>query len=496
MKPRLTPTQGNASLTILAATVLCLLGACSTTTQQHPTIAYGQIRLPAQYTQTETNSAIRQMQVAGEQETEKPTGLAQFGDPTLDALIALALENNQDLLIAKARVEQTKAAQTKTELNTLPTLDIGTSAMRERASLNSPQIRTQAKQPGFPRSTTTYRADATFNWELDLFGRKDALVSAGQARALAAEFYEQDIRLTVIADVAKNVITARTLQARIKLAEESAATESEIVAITRAKLLGGQISGADLLRTIALEQDSQAAAARLQHDYGEVIKSLANLLAETPDYVRLKMASKPEPNSYTGAMPTVAATGLPSDLLKRRPDIKRAEFQLAAASKDLSASTAERFPIVNLGSTLALVAGTLAKLSSVDSLVASFAPSVTWRALDFGRLDTDIALAKGIEKEALIHYKKTVASAFAEADTALDDVVRRQAILQFTSAAATSQREAWEVVQLQYKRGIIDLTTALDTKRALYRSQESSALALQEQWLATVTVYRALGGAW
>ena len=298
----------------------------------------------------------------------------------------------------------------------------------------------------------------------------------------------------MVTDVAKNVITARTLQTRIKLANEAAATEGEIVAITKAKLRGGQISAADLLRATALEQDSMATAARLQHDFGETIKTLAILLAEKPETIRTKLLAKPEPDSYSNGITSIMEAGLPADLLRRRPDIQRAEFQLAAASKDLAASNAERFPTFKLGATLALLAGSVAKLGGLNSLLVSVIPSASWRALDFGRLDADIARAKGIEKEALLAYKKSITTAFAEADTALDDVARRQLVLQRTTASTVAQREAWDVVRLQYERGITDLTTALETKRALYRSQESNALALQEQLLAVVTAYRTLGG--
>jgi NodT family efflux transporter outer membrane factor (OMF) lipoprotein len=496
MKRRSLRINGSLSLMVLAACALSLLGACSTTHQQGAANAISGIDLPTQYTQGIAKSEARQAPALTQADAIKQAGWAQLGDPVLDALIPLALQNNQDLQIATARTAQARAAQKRTELNKLPTLDAGASASRDRASINDPQVRARASQPGFARNSTTYRGDATLNWELDLSGRKDALVSADEARAQAAGFYEQDIRLTVVSDVAKNVITARTLQTRIKLAEESAATEGEIVSVTRAKLRGGQISGADLLRAMGLEQDSKATAARLQHDYGETVKTLAVLLAETPERIRLQLLLKPEAGSNTDAMPAIIATGLPSELLRRRPDIKRAEFQLAAASKDLAASHAERFPSVKLGVTLALVAGTLAKLSNVDSLLATFGPSITWRALDFGRLDAEIERAKGFEKEALVNYKKSVTTAFAEADTALDDAARRQTLVQRTAASVAAQREAWEVVQLQYERGITDLTTALDTKRNLYRSQEANALALQEQLLGAVAVYRALGGSW
>jgi NodT family efflux transporter outer membrane factor (OMF) lipoprotein len=491
------PINGTTALAVLAASAaLGMLGACSTTRVGDTPAANSAGDLPAQYSQQRSNPLQGQTQTSSRQAASPAFWWAQFGDPVLDMFTAQALEKNQDLAIAAARIEQARASQARSALDKLPTVDVGASATRERASLNDPQTRARASQPGFTRTNNTYRTDATLNWELDLFGRKDATQSADLARLKASESYEQDIRLTVISDVATQVITARTLQARIKLAQDSAAVESEIVAITRAKLRGGQISSADLLRAVSLAQDSQATAARLQHDYAQTIKTLAILMAERPENIRAKLLSTLEPASYANVVASVANTGLPSDLLRRRPDIQRAEFQLAAASKDLAATSAERFPTLKLGSTLALVAGTVSKLGGLDSVLASFAPSISWRALDFGRLDADIARVKGLEKEALIAYRKSIVTAFAEADTALDDVARRQTIVQLTGASAAAQREAWEVVQLQYVRGITDLTTALETKRALYRTEESSALALQEQLLATVTVYRALGGAW
>ena len=484
MRSRLKRNLPRQVLAIAVAGALSLLGACGTTSPPSADLVRSAVDLPAEFTQS------KQPKVA------HAFGWAQFGDPALDAFIALALLNNQDLQIAIAKVEQAKATQARSALNKLPTLDLGASASRDRSSINDPQTRARAGQPGFARTTKTYRADAAFNWEPDFFGRKDALQNADEARAKAADAYAQDIRLTVVTDVAKNVITARTLQTRIRLAEEAAATEGEIVSITRAKLRGGQIAGADLLRATALKQDSLATAARLQHDYGEVIKALALLLASRPETIRTKLLAEPAPDSYSNAITSILEAGLPANLLRRRPDIQRAENLLAAASKDLAATQAERFPTFKLGATLALVAGTVAKLGGLDSLLASVAPSVSWRALDFGRLDADIARAKGIEKEALMAYKKSITTAFAEADTALDDVARRQLVLQRTIASTASQREAWDVTRLQYERGITDLTTALDTQRSLTRSKDAQALAMQEQWQATVTVYRALGGSW
>jgi NodT family efflux transporter outer membrane factor (OMF) lipoprotein len=416
----------------------------------------------------------------------------RFGDPVLNDFVNQAIAQNDDVAIAIAKVEQARAVSARSASDMLPTLDVGGSVTRQRQSLRDNQNSSARNQPGFSRESTTYRADTNISWEADIFGRLSSLRDANQARAEASQADADAAKLTAIGEVARNVINARALQQRIKLAEEAAAIETELVDVTRAKARGGQVSQGDVLRAVALEQNSLADAARLKSDYASSVQALAILLATTPENIRDKLKTPGQASPVLA----IAEAGLPADLLRRRPDIRRAEFQLEAASKDIAATQAERYPKLNLGATLALIAGTFSGLRTADALFGSIAPSVTWRALDFGKLDADIARAKGIEKEALIRYRQTVTVAFAEADTALGDLARRETTYRFTLASVNAQRDAWEIVKLQYERGLSDFAAALDAKRALTQSQDAAAVAAQSQLLAGVTAYRALGGGW
>lgn len=422
-----------------------------------------------------------------------------LGDPVLSSFVQNALDRNQDLAVAITKLSQARASAEGANADQYPTVEVGGSATRTRRSLEDPSVRAFANTPGFQRDGTAVRTDASLSWEIDLFGRKAALASASAFKAQASQADQHAVRLTLVADVARQTVLARTLQQRITLAREAATIETEIVEITRAKLRGGQISQADLLRAQALEQDSLATAARIESDLGEAVQALSVLLAAPPGDIRRRIELS---QIYSiealdsSVLPAIASRSVPADLLRRRPDVARAELQLAAASRELSATVAERFPRVNLGTTLALVASAVSGLGSANALLASVAPSITWRAFDGGRLDADISRAKGAEQEALIKYQQSVTVAFAEAETAVADIARRTLTASRTRASVQVQSEAWDVVRLQYERGLVDLSAALDTKRGLTRSQDAYIAAQQSQMLATIKMYRALAGGW
>lgn len=419
---------------------------------------------------------------------------SRLGDPVLSTLVKTALERNQDLDLALSKLKQLQATEAKAAADLLPNINVGGSIAAQRNSLQDPQTRFAASQPGYERNTTIVRAESSFSWELDFFGRKEALALAARDRSFASEADLAALRLSVSAEVARQVVNARALQRRLLIAQSAAAIESDLVSIVSAKQRGGQVAQVDVLRAQSLAQDSLATGARLQSDYGEVISALSILLSDTPQAVRQQLETPT--NLSADVLTNIVDSGLPSDLLRRRPDVRRAELLLGASSRDLEAVNAQRFPKLNLGSSLALVAGSLSKLTRADAVLASLTPSVTWQALDFGRLDADIAFAKAAERESLVNYRKTVVVAFAEAETALDDLLRRAQYLRLTQESVDAQQQAAQISRLQYERGLVDLSTVLETQRNVARTQESVALASQAQALAVVAAYRSLGGGW
>lgn len=493
---------------IVIATVI-LLSACASTPPDEAAGASSiveQARARSASKLPPTYSGLQQQQPQSKAATSEPSTATPdplivwwdaLRDPVLSSFVQDALAHNEDLAIAIAKVAQAKASADRLYADQKPSLDIGGSVTRARRSIEDPALRAFANSPSFQRDSTTLRADNNLNWEIDLFGRRSSLANASALRAKAAEADQHAVRLTVVAEVARQTILARTLQHRIRLAHKATTIETKIVEITRARLKGGQISEIDLLRAQGIEQDIFATAEKLGSDLSEVIHALALLLSVSPENVKLQINERPNYSfdALEVAIPlAVVPRNVPADLLRLRPDIVRAELQLSSASLDLSATVAERFPKVNLGAILALVASGVSGLGSANALLASIAPSVTWRALDGGRLEADIARAKGAELEALVRYRQSVNTAFAEADTAVSEIARRAVTAARTRASVEVQLQVLEIVNIQHERGLVDLLTALEIKRGLIRSQEAHSASQQAQLLAFVTMYRVLAG--
>jgi NodT family efflux transporter outer membrane factor (OMF) lipoprotein len=413
----------------------------------------------------------------------------RFNDPVLSGFVSLAMSDNLDLAMALARVEQARASLARSSADRQPTLDASSNATWLRRSLEDPASGGSSQAP---RTSDSWRAQGNASWELDLFGRRDAADAAATARAEWRQFDAQAVRLTVLTDVARNTLIARGLQRRIALAEQSAALDEELWQITRARQRGGQVSGADVVRAEALWHAGKASVARLRSDEAAVRQALALLLAKTPQEVALALQTP----AQALAAPALEAVGVPAAMLERRPDVMRAVGQWRAAVGEVAVLRAERYPRLSFAGNLGLVAGSLASLGSLAALTASLGPALSWRALDFGRLDADIAQAQGLEREALLRYRQTAVTAIAEADTALSDLRWRQQALDLARHAQRAQQQAREIAAVQYRRGVADFSVVLDAQREMNRYQDATATAEQAVWLAAVSAFGALGGGW
>lgn len=413
-----------------------------------------------------------------------------FNDPVLVIFMQQALERNLDLALAVERVEELRRSAAFRKADQLPTLDLGNSVTGSYASKQT----AAARRSGGPteRDSAEFQVESGLSWEIDLFGRKKALRKASEARLEAGEADRDAVRLLVASEVARLTITARFIQARIALATGAAATEEEFATLTQAKRRGGQVSEAEVLRAKGQRDDSLAEASQLESDYNGALRDLSILLNDEPAKVRQALMTAASPTRGT----MITNAGLPSELLRRRPDLRQAERELAAESQELAAKAADRYPRVNLTAMLGLAADSLTRLPTGGAFFATGSPALTWRAFDFGRLDAEIAAARSRERQALLNYKKTLTTAFAEADTALTDQAARETTVTQRETALAASRAAWEVTRLEYERGQVDFSTALETKRTLNRAETNLTLSQQSQLLAQVTTFRALGGGW
>jgi len=406
-----------------------------------------------------------------------------FGDTGLARAVDQVLAQNLDLEQARLRVEQSRTLADRARSRNLPRVDVGASASANRLSGQT----TQASAPGFDRTTSSFSADVTATWEPDLFGRSKAAVAAEAARTQASEADAAALALSLSAETARRVIELRSLQAQGRLADEAVQLEQDLVTLVEARLRGGLLTQADVLRARAQLQSTQASRERLKASVADALQALAVLLATTPATAVAVVGDAPLPAPQ--GLEVFAHT--PAQVLAHRPDVAAAESRLAAASADLAATAAERFPRVNLLASVGLAAASLSSLGSTEALLATFAPSLSWRAFDFGDLDAAVAGRKASEKAAAAAYKQAVLTAFADAETALMRVSARQGELEAAQQAASTQLEVWEVARLQFERGVGELSAALEARR-LVNSLERERLGSQQALaVAVVEGYRA-----
>lgn len=469
-----------------AAVCLLALTGCSTLVPQTETLDATAPTLPASFDATPSaqSPGLR---------ADDPLWWRRFADPSLEAVVNLALAHNTELLLAQARVQASAAQLAQRGSERLPVVSIGASASQRRASLDDPSRAGLNAQPGYRRNSTTWTADASAAWDADLFGGLSAAERAAAQRLRSAQALVAQTHAAVAADAATLLVTIRTLERRIVLAEEAVAIESELSEVTQAKRRGGSVSEADVLRVRAQVDGSLAGREQLRGELEAQVQSLTILLGSTPAQVKVTLAAR---TAQLPAPPDVAATGLPSELLRRRPDLLSAQADLLAASEDLAATAAQRYPSLRLTSSLGWIAGAAGSLGSGAALFATVAPALDWTVIDFGAAKARVDQRRAEERQAWLRYRQAVMAAFAQADTAVRQLSLKHAEVSASARVVASQGEAWTLLRLQYEHGLLDLAAVLDARRTLNGGQTAAVLAEQGLVNAALNLYRAFGGGW
>lgn len=417
---------------------------------------------------------------------------ARLGDPTLTEIVAAALETGADPQTASARLLAARADVANARAALRPALDMATTVRRERRSLEDPFAGGLTQIGSIPRDTTTLNRQADVTWELDLFDRLGARRDASALRLDASAAGVAAVRLALAADVALHYVDARGLQAELALARTAAELAGELAQVAEARQRGGQTSAADVLRAEASGQEARLTIAALEGQLAASVSALATLAGVTPARVEgwLEAPASLQPRA------TSVAAGVPSDLLRRRPDVIEAERRLAAAARDLAATSKDRFPRLVLGGSVGSVAASLSNWAGARAITSLLAPRLSMNSLDFGRLQAEVDRLSAAEQEAAAVYRQSIVRAFAEAETSLQDLPRQQRALVVAAAAVRAQSSAWEIVQRQYEAGITDLTSALEARQSLNRYEVLEARTSTAALRALVHAYKALGGGW
>jgi NodT family efflux transporter outer membrane factor (OMF) lipoprotein len=416
----------------------------------------------------------------------------RLSDPALARLVEAALANSPDLAAAAARIEQARAGLRASEAERMPLLQGSASVTYNRSSANEFGFEGAPGGTGGPRidrERILYRAGIEGGWDLDLFGRLRADERTARARLDAAGSDASAIRLTLVTDVARNLVAARAALTRERIARETVETATLGRDLTARRARAGLVAGIDRSRAETLLAETAAALPPIQAERSARVAALAALTGLPPAKIHPLVAQSPDTPRFE-----TPAAGIPSDLLLRRPDIAAALARVAAADSSTASAIAARYPRLSITSAIGLVAAALGDVFSLDALSASAGPGLSGSILDFGRNRARAAQARAQAQEAVASYRGTVLRAFAEVETGLAavDARERQRLALLRQLAAAG--ETVEVARKQYRSGLADYLGVLDAERAVNRARDQLAAAEAESADAQLALFRAIGG--
>jgi len=411
-----------------------------------------------------------------------------YEDRELDKLVEEAFAKNTDLWIAAARVDEARALVADARGAQLPTVDARFDPQRQESSKS-----TAAFFPGIPTQYSDYRATFNVSWELDVFGRLRSTASAAAADFQASEAARDGVRLALAAQVAKAYFALRALDEQIAMTRRNVSLREDALGLQRRRFEGGVISEFDLRQL-----EAEAAAVRAQLPPLELARdqqeaALAVLLGRSPQQIYEAGVTRSaifEQSLHA----TVLPSGLPSQLLLRRPDLVEAERRLAATNARIEAARAQMFPAITLTGIGGRESASLSSLFSGPAGIYLFAASVAQPIFAGGRLQAQTEAARAREQQALAGYQKTIQNAFGEVRTALVGQTRSRESFEAESAREQALAQSLRLAQLRYQNGIASQLDVIDAERGLLSARISRIEALRAQRAAIADLFRALGG--
>jgi multidrug efflux system outer membrane protein len=419
-----------------------------------------------------------------------------FNDQELDSLIHRAASSNYDLKLSLARVEEARAASGIAKSSFYPQVAAGVSAERVRQMgvglLPSTQSPGSVRLQTFPYEINNYQGRFDASWELDVFGRIRRQVQAAKADVRAADEDHRNLLIIVFGDVARYYADLRGYQLRLAIANKNVAVAEDELKLTRDLAQAGQVTQRDVTQAEALLESIRAQIPQLNSAIDVSIHRLSVLIGQQPGALENELRTE----SGLPVLPPDVPVGLPSDLLARRPDIKSAEAQLAAATARVGVAKADYFPTFTLFGTAGRQAAQLHDLTLGLGNFFAAGPSVSVPVFTGGRIRSTVAVQNARVKEATALYHKTVLGSLEETENALTTYSEEQARREHLQATVHASQDALDLANTQYRAGLVDFLTVLDSERTLFQNQD--LLAQSQTTLVTdlVALYKALGGGW
>ncbi|WP_129792647.1 efflux transporter outer membrane subunit [Sphingosinicella sp. CPCC 101087] len=426
----------------------------------------------------------------------------KFNDPMLDRLAERALAGNFDVQAAAARIREARAREAVAGAAGLPRMDANASAAHTRISENAVSPGDigggTGGQPGGPAiglpgtAFETYRLGFDASWEIDLFGGTRRAVEAARSRTGAAIWDGRDLQVSTAAEVADSYLALRAVQQRIAIAEADLAAQQRQAQLVRARAEGGLIDGLDLRQQQAEVARAAARMPPLRAQERELIHALGILTGAEPGALYAELSSPAAVPALTPAIPV----GLPSDLLRRRPDIREAERQLAAATADIGVAVAELYPRISLTAAPALVSRSLASLLEWGSRNLNASAGLAWPLFDGGRTRANVRVADARQEQALLAYRGVVLRALGDVENALSRSAEGRRQLERLEEAGRAAAAAETLAQARYRGGLVTLSDVLIARGRRLDVEEQLIESRSKLARDTVALYKALGGGW
>jgi multidrug efflux system outer membrane protein len=409
----------------------------------------------------------------------------QFDDAELNSLVRRGLVQSLDLRIAYDRVREARAVFVGNELDLAP-----------HVPLQAEYARSNEQEPGFATqrlNTATYTLGFDASWEIDLFGHVRRSIEAARADLGAQQENLRDAQVAIAAEIARNYYELRGAQRRLQVARDNLDSARQTLELTRTRYEAGRVGEIDVQRARAREAATLALIPPLELAQQQTTYRLAVLLGQRPGTLddELKPAEAP---TYAKALPI----GDPTELLRRRPDVRAAERQLAAAVARVGVATSDLFPRVNINGFVGFLSGDFSHFfstsSGTDARAWSVTPNVSWAAFDLGSVRAQLRANEAQSDQAAANYEKVVLAALEDAEISLVAYSRAQTQLKSLDEQAEASQRAAALAELQYREGLVDFLTLLDAQRTQLEAEDALAQAQTQVNVDVVAVYKAMGG--
>jgi outer membrane protein, multidrug efflux system len=407
----------------------------------------------------------------------------QFGDPVLNDLVATALRENKDLMIATARIDEFVGNYGFVRSGLFPQVGLDYDASRQK------NIGTVVVGAGADKAYNSYSAVLSASWEIDIWGRIRRQTEAARAQLLATEEGRNAVVLSLTGSIAGAYTNLRSLDRQLEIAKATAKSRGESYELFKLRFDGGLISLLELSQNKSQYEEALASIPPLEKAVAQQENGLSVLLGRNPGPIARGKAID------QFALPAIPA-GLPSDLLERRPDIRRAEQNLIAANAQIGAAKAAYFPTISLTGLFGYASPSLSSLFNSQSKVWQYSAPISMPIFTAGAIAGQVQAAEAVQQQALFGYQKTIQEAFREVDDSLvsQDRTREQLVAQKRQVEALQQYAS--TARLRYDNGYTSFIEVLDAERSLFNVQLQFTQTTQAQLQAMINLYLAMGGGW